>query len=685
MKLENTAFSLVLDAGRITQFVEKRAPQINLADHKGKCGLACFTLQEEDVRTPPHEVHIPYTEHYSAYTKCVQEGENRICCKDPENGITTEYRLEEDGLVITAQTDNTGISGFGIHLDLNFLGKKGTPFREQILPSSPYTSEDGKFTYCIMTRPNGRFMVASAMTRCDGWRICYSPFACGHYTWSFQFLASFDRLYGGSGSKYISVKLQCVDTLEEAYAKVQALYGKPMCTNVVNGGFDGTAQIRVLGQADALRIQAPSGTVREIPTQEKVTMEEYGLHTVTPMRNGEAGLNTTVWNGIDMHKLFDLSCDAVRKPYHCDQNLCEGGCFLWAMLLNMRMHGHRKYDPIVREELAIIMAKGEYVPRRTILPFPHEDKPAYHIYKSGRVQEQFFGVSILMEAYLLYEEEELLEYAIAALKTMVDHNIRDGALYDGHGHEYTTVCCPVIPMVDMALLLKQKQDPRYKIFEDTALAMAEFLYNRGYHFPTEGGDDDLGRVDEHYEDGAISCTALALVYVCSKLHYEQKYVDFADEILQMHRAWTIFTPDARMYRSTFRWWETIWEGDGQGPAICAGHSWTAWRAEALFWLGMLKKDRQILIESWNGFLTCFSKTQADGRMYSCYEADFIRGGGDPDIWPTLDQLTKEDWRIDYSVGHGYPKHPDSSLSRYAWARAAETWMRLKEEDAAWIK
>ena len=454
-----------------------------------------------------------------------------------------------------------------------------------------------------------------------------------------------------------------------------------MCVNVRNGGFDGKASVKIYGKADSLQVQALSGQIQKCAVQQELTMTEFGLHIITPMIHGEAGLNTTVWYGGDMYVLFEKSCDAIRKPYHCDENLCEGGCYLWAMLLNMRLNGHRKYDKIARENLDIIMGKGEYVREKTIPPVAVEGYPPYHIYQTGRVQEQFFGVSILLEAYRVYGDEAYLEHAVAALKTMVDHNIRDGALYNGWGHEYTTVCCPVIPIVDLALVLKKKQDPRYRTFEDTALAMAEFLYNRGYHFPTEGGDDPLGRVDEHYEDGAISCTALALTYVCSKLRYEQKYVDFAEEILQMHRAWTIFTPDARMYRSTFRWWETIWEGDGQGPAICAGHSWTAWRAEALFWLGMLKKDSQLLDESWNGFVTCLSKTQADGTMYSCYEADFIRGGGDPEIKPTLAQLTGENMDITYELHHNYPKHIDSSLSRYAWVRAMESWFQRSGEGA----
>ena len=297
MNLENQQFRMVLEQGRIVELVEKRYPQVNLADYKGKFGLACFTRKEEDIRSLPHELYSPYAEHHADYTECVVAGDDRVLCKDAENGIMTEYHLEEDALVITTQTVNDGISGFGMQVDMNFLGKKGTSFREQILPSSPYTSADRKYTYCIMTRPNGRFVVACATTECDGWRICYAPFACAHYTWGFQFLASFDQVYGGSGRKQLSIKLQCVDTLEEAYEKVYAAFGKPMCINMINGGFDGKAKIKLYGQADFLQLQTPSGELRRIPVQQELTLKEFGLHTVTPVIKGEQGLNTTVWHG----------------------------------------------------------------------------------------------------------------------------------------------------------------------------------------------------------------------------------------------------------------------------------------------------------------------------------------------------------------------------------------------------
>lgn len=682
--LENEAYSLTVNGGIITSFIEKRYPHINLADMRGKLGTACYTRVDEDIRFLPHGDFTPYTDRCADYTEWEMIDDNKILCRDTKSRITAEYRMEESGVFITCETDNQDISGFGVNVDLNYMGKKGADYQNQLLPTSPYTSENGKYMYCIMTRPDGRFMVITAMTECDGWKISYSPFSWGHYIMNVQFLASFDKAYGGSGRGKIIVNLQCADTLGQVFEKIQALYQMPLCTNILSGGFRGNGQIKIYGQAEELLMGTPSGmTKKEVLSttcKEKEAvldlqnLEEFGFYTITPISDGMEGLSTTLWNGGDMLKLFDKSCDAVKKPYHGDRNLCEGGCFLWAMLLNMRLGNHRKYDKIVCEELDVIMGKREYIPGRTIVPRELNDFPAYHIYRSKRVQSQFFGVSILLEAYRVYGKEEILEFAVNTLQTLVEYYMIKGKVFNGE--DYTTVCCPAIPLVDMAVFLKNRKDERYRIFERASLELAEYLCNRGFSFPTEGIRSDL--VNEEYEDGSISCTALSLLYVCAHLTYRQEYVDFAEKVLTLHNAWTVYTPDARMQGSSFRWWETIWEGDGEGPAICAGHAWTIWRAEALFWYGYLKKDENALKESWNGFITNFCKTQADGSMYSCYEVDYIRGGGMEDVKKSRMQLQGEDVGIQYRIAHDYPLHKDNSLSRYAWARAAETWMRFHE-------
>ncbi len=668
MQLKCNKYTAEISDGIITGFFADDGT--NLADSRGAFGTVCYTLVSDDIRTMPHDDFEPYRDRCAKYTETARSGDNSLKCFDRTAGIETEYSLDEHALSISSSTDNPSISEFGINLDLNFLGKRGTDYRNQLLPTSPYTSEDGRYMYYILTRPNGKFAAVTAKTECDGWRIKYSPFSFGHFILRLQFLASFDRAYRGSGKKAISLSIFCADTLGEIFELIHRSFGAPLVRNVLSGGFDGYAAVRVCGDFDFLEIKAPSGKVTRQSHDGRIELSEFGFYSVTPFLNGNAGLGSTVWNGGSFSALFDKSCDGIRKPYHPDDNLCEGGCFLWEMLLNMRLRDNKKFESTACEELEVIMAKrGTPIPRRTILPYPDSGFAAYHICKSTRIQEQFFGVSILLDAYRLYRDRELLEFAVSALGELVDNFMVGGMATNGT--DYTTVCCPMIPLADMANLLKDEGDSRFLRFRRAADEMAAFLLRRGYDFPTEGTVSELS--DTEREDGSISCTALALLYYCVHIEYKEEYALFARDILKLHRAWTIYTPDARMLGSSFRWWETIWEGDGEGPAICAGHAWTIWKSEALFYCGILFGDDEALLESWNGFITNFSKTMPDGTMYSCYEPDYIRGGGSPDVKAKLKQLRGEDHGIKYITAHGYPKHPDNSLSRYAWVRACATW------------
>ncbi len=668
---ESDYYKIAIENGVIKEFFAKN-DNTNFADSRGELGSVCFTLKSDDIKALPHDELDPYSDKRSSYDNITAESENSVICTDSKNRITTEYTVDENGLIIHSVTKNPEISEFGINLELNFIEKSGSDWRGQLLPTSPYSSADGEHMYFIMTRPNGKFFSAIAKTPCDGWKIKYSPYSLGHYMLNLQFFASFDKVYNSSGRKEISVRLRCADTLNEAFEHICEEYNKPLLRVIKSGGTEGNAEVKLIGRADRFELRSPSGKITTTDTSGHISFSEYGMYTITPVYGSIRGLDAVLWCGDNLMNLFDKSCNAIEEPYHPDNNLCEGGCFLWAMLLNMRLGNHLRYDKIAHEELDIVMAKNaEYIERRTILPFPSDGFAAYHIYKSDRVQEQFFGVSILLEAYRVYKDKNILEYAVSALNELVENWMRDGMVYNGK--DYTTVCCPMIPLVDMTIFLEKLSDPRAEIFKKAALQMAEHLYKRGFSFPTEGHEKESETPS--LEDGSISCTALALFYCCAHIEANKKYIDFAKEIMNFHNAWSMSTPDARINGSSFRWWETLWEGDGQGPAICAGHAWTVWRAEALFWGGILCRDDRMMLNSWNGFVSNFAKIQTDGSMYCCFEVDYIRGGGLDGIKKDLLQLKGENTDINYKIAHSYPEHKDNSLSRYVWTRACDTWIK----------
>ncbi|MBQ9703276.1 MAG: hypothetical protein IJV68_01890 [Clostridia bacterium] len=668
--MENKYFNIQIENGRIVGLFSCGEQQ-NMVNGEGATGTIGYTFISDDIRNQEKKTEgVLFYDRVAEYEH-TQQFYNKAVCSNAENGIKTIYELSEDRLDIQSRTTCELISQYALNFDLNFLNSETGSYKTALLATSPYTSDDGEQLYYILTRPDGRFMVILSRKKCDGWRLFYGR---NQKISRLQIIASFDKVFGSSGCKEISVSVFFADSIDEAYERISELLDRPLLKNIVSGGFDGKAAVGVVGKATEIRLCSPTGVTSVYKVTNKkliLNMSEYGYYTATPYYNEKKGLNTVLWNGIDSAVLFNKCTDAIKKPYHNDENLCEGGMFLWSMLANMRSRRNLRYDKVARDELDIIMCRNNrIVPCRTIVPYRTEKYAPYHVCDSGRIQEQFVGASILLEAYRLYHEREYLDYAVKAMDELLENYYKGGMIFNGNGEDYTTVVTPMIPVVDLAIELKDIDPEKSDKYRRTALEMAEYLLSRGLNFPTEGASSK-------YEDGSISCTALSLVYLCANLNYDERYLAFAKEVLDIHKAWTIYTPDARMYGSSFRWWETIWEGDGEGHAICAGHAWTIWKAEALFWYGIMTGDKEALCASWNGFVTNFAKATEDGNMYSCYEPDYIRGGGRAKLKATLLHL-QDGVKIDsFAIAHGYPKHTDNSLSRYAWVRYTYTWGSVK--------
>ena len=214
----------------------------------------------------------------------------------------------------------------------------------------------------------------------------------------------------------------------------------------------------------------------------------------------------------------------------------------------------------------------------------------------------------------------------------------------------------MIPLLDMANFLKDKDGARSQDYFQAGAKMAEYLYRRGLFFPTEGGTTTLA--DSEMEDGSISCTALSLLYYCKNAIREEKYIQKAKEILDLHENWVISTPICQMNRSSLRWWETQWEGDADGPAICAGHAWTIWRSEADWLYYSLTGDKEYYQKAFNGVMTNLSKIDKEGKSYAIYNPDLINGGG-------FRQKAEE---VIFRVANRFPDREDCGLSRYVWVR-----------------
>lgn len=671
--LKNKKAELTFDksTGLLTRAHIAGYPDHNLVDRRG-AGRLRYTLIGDDITTD--EPFTPYKDKSAEYDSVEASG-NVIECKNTSLSVKTVFTLKEDRLDIVADSASDSVSQFGIELDLNFLSKKNGTYLGQIIPTSPYVSSFGDRMYYIMPIIGDGYLVAMSKTPGAIWKIDYSPYSFGHFINNLVFLSSVDRHFGKEGKKHIEVTVTFAKSEGQCIEIISRFFDCPIVAPRLTGSFDGKLDIDLVGNADTVKVTLGEKSDEAEVKDGKATVSAlgFGRHTVIPFKGGERGIDCELWFASSPKDLFEKCLDSVEEQYHLEDNLCEGMAWCWAMLAYMDLYGENKYLPKVEKALRNVMCEeGEPIPRHSIVPYAADGFPPYHICRSKRVQEQFFGISILTDMYKVTKDEKYLDFAVKSAFTVIEtYQTESGAIVGEN--DYTTVCAPIIPIVDLAVLFKDRDFEKYEYFKSAAKKMAEHLLERGLHFPTEGIKSDIN--DEEMEDGSISCTALSVLYYCKNIENNKKYIAFAKEVLKFHESWTVSTPDVRLYRSSMRWWENIWEGDANGPAICGGHAWTIWRAEADYLMGELTGERDYSIRSYNAFMTNLAKICPDGRMYACYQPDFFPGGGDGGVRETLPQMTNEDIPKKYGIFHGYPRHFDSSLSRYMWVRAAHTWLQ----------
>lgn len=137
----------------------------------------------------------------------------------------------------------------------------------------------------------------------------------------------------------------------------------------------------------------------------------------------------------------------------------------------------------------------------------------------------------------------------------------------------------------------------------------------------------------------MSCAALTVLYTAQYIKNKQEYLDYAEKILTIHDAFTVFTPHPVMFRSI-------------------------WRAEAEYRYALLTHDDARLLDSYNCFMTNLATEDADGHMYAIYQYEPIPSGA----------LAENGKEVDFSDCFGFPRRRDVTLSRYVFARGYDTWL-----------
>lgn len=627
----------------------------------------CYTLSNDDLTKGKKPPQTPYVDRQDTL---LPSGEKWV---GEKTNSTLEISPYLNGYMLTLSSEGEDISEFGINLPINFMSKKnGGGWENQYLFNTPYVSESKEIMYFYLTNPKSKNFVIAITSKADGWKMDYSSYGWGHFFVNLKLLASFDKAYGtGASQKVLTFVILPVSDFNSCLDVLSTVYNLPFIDYDVSGGELGTqVTLSGYGDLDSL-LETKNGKTRTLPPSKVYKITQEGEVKLTPVANGMTGADITLYGFKSLAELYKksmLSVDLDVIARNTDGNLCEHQCWASAtMRFLMKYKSSLSQNEInvlegkVKSLLDIITEKDEAhaVPHRTVLNKPHNRFPAYNVYKSVRVQELAAGIIILLDAYKYFGDGEYLEYAKGATECLISYYQKDDGRIevlwdDGSREDYTTVCSPMIPLCDMAN--EFAGTPFGDLLRARCGKMAEFLHNRGLSFPTEGGVSPL--TDTEMEEGSISCTALSLLYYCYNINRVDSYIEKAKEILDLHESWIIKAPICQMHGSTLRWWETQWEGDADGPAICAGHAWSIWRGEADLLYYLLTGNQEHRRKAQNTFLTNLSKIHEDGTSYSTYNPDMINGGG----------FSDNAENVRFEIAKKFSSREDCGISRYVWLR-----------------
>ena len=634
-----------------------------------------YTLKTDDITKGEKPAFTPYASRIGMFEKKGDTWYNEE--------TATHLRIEKDGVGVRMILNHNSeeISEWGLSLPFNFVGKKyGGGWRNQFLLNAPYITNDRKFKSFYFTKVNGNNLLVVVLSKADGWKMDYSPFHGGLYFYNFKILANFDRAYGGKQeNNELVVGFYPVKNYTESLELMSKRFNAPFMYSDFNAGEVGKIlKLKFFGDCDKI-IEKHNGKEQVLLKTDTYEIKYEQETELIPCIGEIRGAGITLYGYKDLVSLYKKAMDSVDLDVvknTTDSNLCEQQCWASAMVRFLTLYKER----LTKEEVEIYEGKlnslldrvtetdeSKAEVRLTIFDKPHGDFPAYNVYKSQRVQEQYFGITLLLDAYKYFKNEKYLTYAINATDSLLDtYQKQDGRIEVTHtmkGEDYTAVCTPMIPLADLMNFIKDTDKTRAKRYYESATRICEYLYNRGFNLNTEGGITD--KADKPITDGGLCCTALTLLYYCKNIKSRKKYLKFVKEILDVHESWVMKSPIVQIRESSIRVSATNWDGDKDGPALDCAYGWTIWRAECNWLYYELTGDEKYRDKAINAFNTNFAKINEKGEMFPIYNVDDINGGG-------FNYYSDD---IEFKIASKFSKQTDSGLTRYVWIRAVDTILK----------
>lgn len=655
----------------------------------------------QDTKSPIGVDSYVFTE-YQRYAVFEKSEDNSFFFRNPKTGHVQEYHFDEDSFFIRWQGSFSDADQIGVNLNMSFIDlRQNDPRENQFTLKSFYAGEDRELGYVYLARCGGygRGILLYAPKHCAAWRLCYenSPYIPG-----MQFIYRFSEYIDPERNKEDEVDFTvCVsfhNSLDEAMAYLAEKEDLPYLDAPAKSVFlGGTLNFTVRSDAN-VTLKSPDGTLQNIPVQNgmgSVTLKQEGFYYLTA-RNHAGKQYELILHGkqaylpllersrkhlLPIFRSFNAECfswvQAMLVAHQYIGNDPRMTAYLHDALINVGMQGlpdcfpgpipspeetsQRMERPLPGR--AHYMTDGKYL---IGAPSPCEHEidgivyPKGHIYKWHRIQDGFAFVQTYLYAARAFQCNDFYEYAIEIARAHLQAHLAKNGRVEKYSPgeammiDYTTVISPLLAISELYEEMKIRQDPRADEFGEACIRIADFLLARGMEFPTEGIQAFL----RWTEDGSISCTALSLLAAYLFVSPDPRYLDFAQQVLDFHESWHIRTNDARSTDTTFRFWETQWENEGEGHSVNCGHAWNLWRGEAMFYLGAAKNDAKSFQESWNTFQAVLCNHHPDGRATSCFTPDYI---------PRRPNKLK--------VYHCYPDLTSAATAFYVWPRLLRTWWK----------
>jgi hypothetical protein len=691
---------------------------INLTHRSTLTAFGAMTYTPKESRAtlepsgPPMNVEAVHLDERRAYAPVVEEGPGRIVGRNAATGHSITYELGDEGFDVWLEGDLPFADQVGLDLDVAFMDiDQDASELYQYTVQCPYCSEDRSVCYVYLSRPTAPGMLVVALTPAL-WRLRYGRGGFGEEGWippayatplhavlGLQMLHRVDAALdptSTAGPVRQGVRIRFPADIHEARQYMIREMGLPLLWAPTLGCEEGgTLRFAAGGPVGQAELVGPDGESSPVELTRvddqtqvgEVTLPAEGFYSV--VAKGGEGYTSDLTLRCGAPWLQALRRSVEEKAPVASFN-SEGLFWAESMALARGWFGPHEhwdrclYDMLVRihmqglagEDLPSLpapeptdllekakMAEGWYL--RAPIPEAHtcagKTFSPFHSFRNDRVQDTATLIELFLFGADAYGEEAFYQQAVRLCEAMVRDNIDEtGRIYLVSFHDpnttrdYTTVLPPAQHLVQVWMEMVKRGDERAGALREVLVKVGDYLVRRGMEFPTEGPQAHL----RWTEDGSISCTALSLLYLYSHVEAKPAYLEFARQILDFHESWGMDAPDVRMHGSSFRYWETQWENDQEGRAINAGHPWTLWRAEALYWDAYVSGNARRLLQSWNGYWSNRCKFMPDGTTYSCFTPDYI-----PDR-PRRFELV-----------HSYPRTPDVSIACYLWPRVAETWLR----------